>query len=139
MHQQTYLQSLSKQERISFFQANALKIDEGNYVKILTADEIILRKDTLAESSIKLSDLDEELDKIKKEYKEKMSPFKKEIAVLLTDIRHGQTIVNGNLYHLANHEDGILESYNEEGEFITSRKLRPDERQGGVFQLGMAK
>jgi hypothetical protein len=139
MHQQTYLQSLSMQERIAFFQNNALKIDEGNYVKNLTADEIFTRKDTLAESSIKLSDLNEKLDEIKKEYKVKMKPFKDEIAVLLTEIRHGQTIINGNLYHLANHDEGILESYNSEGEFIGSRKLRPDERQGGVFQLGLAK
>lgn len=130
------MQSLNKQERISFLENNSLKIDSGNYMKTLSEEEVAARKDGLADTSIRLNDLDEELDKVKDEFKKQMKPLKEQIATLLKDIRHGQTLVSGNLYHLPNHESGYMESYNDEGELINTRKLFPNERQGSVFQIG---
>lgn len=138
MSQQDYLQGLSKQERIAVLQANATNINQGNYIKPLTADEIAARKDELAKTSILLMDLTEEFDKVKDAHKKQVKPLKETCNELLSDIRHGQTKVAGTTYDLPDYEAGIMETYNEDGEQIDVRKLRPNERQGGVFQMAKA-
>lgn len=138
MSQENYLKSLSDNERVSFLQTNAHSIDEGKYSRPITADEKTMLREKHTDNSIKLSDLKEEFDEVKKQYKENIEPFVLENKTLLTEIRTSQRIEKGTLYHLANHESGFMESYNERGELITTRRLRPDEKQAGLFPLSKA-
>jgi hypothetical protein len=39
---------------------------------------------------------------------------------------------------LANHEDGMMETYDNEGYLISTRRLRPEEKQGTIFSLPKA-
>lgn len=138
MSQENFLRSLNSRERLEYLQSNASKIDEGKYNKQLADDEITAAKDVLSENCIKINDLEEELDVIKKQYKEKMKPFRIESSQLMNQIRSRQQTVDGVLYHLANHDSGWMETYNDEGELIGTRKLRPDEKQAGLFPMAKA-
>lgn len=47
--------------------------------------------------------------------------------------------VTGTLYHIADHETGIMNTYDEQGEFISSRRMRPGERvQTKIFAVKSA-
>jgi hypothetical protein len=138
MSQETYLVALTANQRFEYLQTNAAKIEDGKYVKPLTEEEISAAKDQLTDNCIKLGDLGEEFDKLKKFYKEKMKPMRESNSMILTEIRTRQTIKEGCTYYLPNYPENVMESYNEEGEFLGSRRLRPDERQGNVFQINQA-
>lgn len=135
MSQETYLKSLSANERQNHMQSNAHSIDEGKYSRPITADEKTLLREKHTDNAIKLSDLKEEFDELKKQYKDNIDPFVQANKTLLSEIRTSQRIEKGTLYHLANYDAGMMESYNEAGEFISSRRLRPDEKQAGLFPL----
>jgi len=136
MSQEIYLKSLSANERLQHLQTNAHSIDEGKYSRAISADEKTVLRERHTDNSIKLSDLKEEFDEVKKAYKENIEPFVLENKVMLAEIRTSQRFEKGTLYHLANHESGFMESYNQDGELISTRKLRPDEKQAGLFPIG---
>lgn len=138
MSQETYLKSLSANDRINHLQSNAHSIEEGKYSRQISADEKTGLREKHTDNSIKLSDLKEEFDEVKKAYKENIEPFTSENKRLLTEIRTSQRIEAGTLYHLANHETGFMESYNQDGELISIRRLRPDEKQAGLFPIAKA-
>lgn len=54
---------------------------------------------------------------------------------LLTEIKTKQTDVDGTLFHMANHDDGMMEIYDQDGDLVSSRRLRPEEKQGTIFSL----
>ena len=134
-NQEVYLQSLGERERREFFESNAAEIYEGKYSRPLSEDEVVKAKDELSDSYIKLSDLQEEFEKVKSIHKEKIKPFKQHIGTLAVEIRTKQRFTSGKVYSLANHVTGMMETYNETGQFLYARKLRPDEKQAGLFQL----
>ena len=57
---------------------------------------------------------------------------------LLTEIKTKQATVEGKLYHMPNHVDSMMEIYDSEGVLISTRRLRPEEKQGTIFSLTKA-
>jgi hypothetical protein len=139
MSQEKYLMSLSDADRLQVLQDTSHLITETKYSKPLTEEDMAEAKNAVAENCIKLSDFNEELTKIKKEYKDKMAPFVEHNATLLMEIRTKQRIVAGIIYDIADYENNKMETYNSEGEQVSSRRLKPEEKQGKVFALGQAK
>ena len=128
-----FMPELSEKERVTILQQNADSIEETTYQKQLTEDEKLERKDVLLKNSIQLFDLEEEKKEAVKVFKDRIDPLKKENNQLLTELRTGQAKVDGTLYHMANHEDGMMEIYDSNGEIVESRRLRPNERQGKLY------
>lgn len=120
-----------RQKRI-ILQENADSVEETTYFKPLSEDELNDKKTTLTENSIQLADLDEEKKELVKKFKDKIDPIKEENKLLMAEIRSRQTRVKGNLYNMADHANGIMETYDEDGNFIGSRRLKPEERQARV-------
>lgn len=127
-----FMPGLSDKERIMILQQNADKIEQTTYQKPLSEEELNARKDQLTENSIKLGDLEEEKSEAVARFKEKIEPLKAVNKVLLFELRMKQAKVDGTLYHMANHEEGMMETYDEQGELVASRRLRPDERQARI-------
>lgn len=134
-NQEDFLQGLGVNERREFFENNAAEIYQGKYSRPLTEDEVVDAKDKLSDSYIKLSDLEADFEEKKVIHKEKVKPFKIHIGSLAVEIRTRQRFTVGTVYSLANHHTGYMENYNEFGKFLSSRKLRPDEKQAGLFTL----
>jgi len=127
-----FMPGLSDKERIMILQQNADKIEQTTYQKPLSEEELNARKDQLTENSIKLGDLGEEKSEAVARFKEKIEPLKAVNKVLLFELRMKQAKVDGTLYHMANHEEGMMETYDEQGELVASRRLRPDERHARI-------
>jgi len=107
--------------------------EEGSYMKDLSSEELDVKREQLTTNYIELNDLDEELTKIRGEFKEKMSPLKVANKILLGQVKTRKEQVTGILFHFDDLEAGIRTSYDEKGEFVSSRRLLPDERQGRLF------
>jgi hypothetical protein len=133
-----FMPDLSPKERLSIMQENAAKIEQTGYQKPLTPEELAARREDLADNCIKLNKFEDELKEVKDSFKLQMDPLKITNKKLLTEIKTKQTEIDGTLFHMANHDDGMMEVYDNDGYLISSRRLRPEEKQGNVFQLGRA-
>lgn len=133
-----FMPELTAKERLMIMQENAAKVQQTTYQKALTADELAARREDLADNCIKLNSLEDDLKVVKDDFKIKMDPLKTTNKTLLTEIKTKQTSIDGTLFHLANHEDSMMETYDNEGYLIESRRLRPEEKQGNIFSLTKA-
>jgi len=131
-----FMPDLSVKERLMVMQENAAKVEQTSYQKTLSPDELAARREDLADNCIKLNQFEDELKEVKDDFKVKMDPLKQTNKTLLTEIKTKQSTVDGTLFHMANHEDGMMETYDNDGVLISSRRLRPEEKQGSIFSLG---
>lgn len=130
-----FMPDATAKERLMVLQENAHKVELTVYQKALTPDELAARREDLADNCIKLNEKEDELNDIKSGFKAEMDPLKKTNKTLLTEIKTRQTSIDGTLFHVANHEDGMMETYDNEGMLISTRRLRPEEKQGTIFGM----
>jgi hypothetical protein len=126
------------EERRRVMSDTADKKETGTYIKVLSEEEIYERRELLADSSIKLREISEEKKAVLADFKAKEDPVKKQIDNVLTQLKTGQEDRIGDLYLMANHTDGVMEYFDNDGNFIKSRRLKPEERQGKIYNLGQA-
>lgn len=131
-----FMPEATPKERLMVMQESATKVEQTTYQKSLSADELAARREDLADDCIKLNQFEDELKEIKDGFKDKMDPLKSANKLRLTEIKTKQSTVDGTLYHIANHEAGMMETYDNEGYLVSSRRLRPEEKQGTIFSLG---
>ena len=124
----------NKSERLIILQQNADKVEVTTYQKPLSELELSERREILTENSIKLFDLGEQKKEATKEFKDQIEPLRKDNNKLLGEIRTGQASVDGTLFHMANHEESMMEIYDNEGLLVTSRRLKPEEKQGNLLR-----
>lgn len=129
---------ITQKERTMLLQENAAKVEQTTYQRVLSPDELAARREDLADNCIKLNQFEDELKVVKDDFKVKMDPLKVKNKTLLTEIKTKQSTCDGILYHMANHDEGMMETYDSEGYLISTRRLRPDEKQGSIFSLAKA-
>ena len=114
------------------------KPETTKYYKDLSPDELDFKREALTSGMIKLSDWEDDLNSIKEGFKEKMDPVKRESKELLYQIKTRKELIEGILFHMADHENSVMETYDENGDFVSSRRLRPDEKQQKLFSIPKA-
>lgn len=100
-----------------------------------TDGELTEFKNQLSEEMIVLNKVGEELSELKKAYKQKMKPMKKVVSQILTDLRLKFRESEETVYLLADYNADTMNTYDEHGRFIASRKLYPQERQTKIIEL----
>lgn len=126
---------MEKRARLQLLRDTADKVEETKYQKPLSQDDLDLKREKLTENCIRLSELEDEKKEAMAVFKEKMNPLVGENKVLLTEVKTRQTTVVGELFHMANHQSGMMETYDEDGLLVLSRRLRPDEKQGTIMNV----
>ncbi len=124
---------ISEQERVQIMRNHADHIEETSYEKELTPEELDAKREEFVDNSIKVSTLEDELNEVKATYKGKIEPVKLHNKILQQEVKTKKQKVKGTLFHMANQELGYMETYEESGEMISSRRLRPDEKQARLF------
>ncbi len=124
---------LSEQERVQIMRNHADQIEETSYEKELTPEELDAKREEFVDNSIKVSTLEDELNEVKATYKGKIEPVKLHNKILQKEVKTKKQKVKGTLFHMANQDTGYMETYEESGEMISSRRLRPDEKQARLF------
>lgn len=129
---------LAPEERKRLLVDNCDDHEQTTYYRELSPEDLDVKRETLSENLIHLSEWDDELQLAKDIFKSKAKPIKEENKTLLTEIKTRKEMVSGTLFHVADHEQGVMETFDENGEFVSSRRLRPDEKQLKAFPLKKA-
>lgn len=131
--QKTIFQDVPVEQRVQLLADNCDDRDETSYMKVLTQEELDIKRETLAENMITFYGLEEELKEIKEGFKLKMDPLKDANREICSQVKTGKEEVKGILFHFADHEESVMNTYDERGEFVQSRRLKPEEKQGKLF------
>lgn len=127
--------NMSPKDRADNLQAMAHSTEETKYFKALTQEELDLKRETLTDNEIKLSRLEIEKKNFVADIKKKVDPIIKEKSSLISAIETRHEEIEGVLYHVDDQDEGLMYSFDANGEFISSRRLKPDERVGSMFSI----
>lgn len=131
-----YLEGLS---RVQFLEANADSIENIGYVRDFTPEEMDAMKDNLADYSIELNDLAIEKKELVKSINEKIKPIDQRRKVILENIRKKSEYVKEDCFVFIDQDSGMVGYYNSNGDLVSSRRIKPDERQTKIFKLPAVK
>lgn len=132
----TMFADVPPENRLRMLMDNCDSRDETKYMKDLSQEELDVKRETLTTNYININDLDEELAIIKASFKERTEPLKQENKTLLAQVKTRKEEVKGVIFNFADHEEGMMNTFDEGGDLIQSRRLRPDERQAKLFVAG---
>lgn len=122
-----------------FLRDNADDAAETTYSRPFTEDEMAEMKQSLADVSIKLNDLEEEKKEFMDSFKAKTQPFESEKKALLRDLKTKAKLVSGTCYKFVDHEERRVYFYSPEGHVIESRAPYASEMQLNMFSLNIRK
>lgn len=126
--QKVFMPELKPEERLRVMKDNHDSAVE-TYYKQLSQDEIDSRQHDLAVNSIKKFKLDEELKEIKGDFKAQTDPLVERNKELMHEIDTGQAEVKGELFFVPDYDEKLMITYDSNGDFVSSRRLRPEEQQ----------
>lgn len=138
MKQNLFPENTPAKDRRDTLSAMAHSVENTSYYVNLTQDELDVRREKLTDNFIKISDLEAELKRTTKLLKTEQKPLIEENADLLQTIKTKTEEKSGILYHVDDQESGMMNSYDEEGNLVSSRRLRPDEKQSSIFSISKA-
>ena len=112
---------------------NADAIEEIGYSRRFTPDELNERKEELADTSIYISEIDEEKKASDAEFKLRRKPLDERKATLIEELKTKSQFVREECYKFIFHEERMVGFYNQDGELVSSRTLMPQEMQRTIF------
>lgn len=110
------------------------QIEERHYTRKFEQPEINERREELANVSIQLNNLNEELQEIKADYKSKTKPKEERKSRILDELKAGGEYVKSECYKFIDSEMGKVAWYSPEGYKLEERDINPEERQRTTFQ-----
>jgi hypothetical protein len=116
-------------KRAEMLEANAEKVEEMTYPKPLTSEEMEAERMNFSQMAIEISAKQDKMKEITDQHKAELKPMVEAYKETLTMIKTKQRMVKEQVYHLADHADGLMCTYNGRGELIISRRLTPEENQ----------
>ena len=123
------------EERKTFLLDNADEVEEKTYLKSFDADAMAERKERLAEVSIKINDLEDDIKSYKEAKKLDLKPLREAKTTLLHDIKFKGEVVTEKCFKFVDRDEGMVGFYNDEGLLIESRPATREESQTNIFSL----
>lgn len=116
-------------ERKEFLENNATTISEGQYFRKFDEEDLNQSREDYTSKSIELKRLEDEFKQVKDDYKRKIKALSTQQAEIMTGIMQSGEWLDGKQYGFDDQVRGVMEYYDEAGQFINSRRLMPNERQ----------
>lgn len=127
---QIRLEGMTVAERKSFLTDNAdTVLSDQLFRRELGEDEIAEAKHNHTQQSIVLAKETEAFEEIRKDFTAKKKVLTGDIRRELNKVRQGFEEAFGELYYCADHDNKMMEVYDERGNLVEYRKLRPNEKQ----------
>ena len=127
--------TMSLKDRRDNLQAMAHSVEETTYYKQLTPEELEAKQDKFIENTMKINEIETKKKSFVESAKKEQKPLTVENGELLQSLQTKSEKVEGILYHIDDQDSGMMNSYDEDGNFISSRRLRPDEKQSSIFKI----
>lgn len=133
-------QEIPESERWQYLQDNADAVEVIGYTHRFTTEELAQKKELLAETSIKINDIEEEKKDAMENFKERLKPLNADKQILLTNIKNGAEYrLNEECAKILDHEHRLAGFYNKLGELVYSRPIMPQEMQKTIFSINNSK
>ncbi len=117
-------------ERMQVLQDTAEKIEQKEYYTPLTQSDLDLKREQFTDNSIWLGNEKAKIKELVDTHKQHIKPKAEENTKLLYEITTKQEKREGVIYHIADYDNSIMVTYDENGDFVESRRLRPEEKKG---------
>lgn len=125
--------------RESVLRDNCVNQEASTYLKDLTPEELDIKRETLHASLSKMFRIQEEAKNTAAGFKAQIKPLSEECHVLVGQVDTGKEEVTGMLFDFPDFEASVMNTYDEKGEFVQSRRLTPKEKQlRAPFPLAVA-
>lgn len=115
-------------ERLQVLQDTSVKVEDTKMYVQLSTNELDIKREKLTENLIALDVEREAFDLVKEQHKAKVKPLSAENAILIAEVRTGQELREGTFYHIPDYENSVMKVYDEHGEPVLERRLRPEEK-----------
>lgn len=122
-------------ERLRLLHQNCDSKDTTSYTRHLSQEELDFKRELHVDNCIQLNTHEEDLKKIKAEFKKLMEPLQEQNKVLLRQVKTRQEELKGTIFNFADHVDGMMYTYDESGDLVGSRRLKPEEKQKKLFPI----
>jgi len=129
------IQDKTPEEKIQFLRDNAMQIEKQNVKMMFSEEELSEMKSNLSDISIEENELKDELKEISKDLKDKIKFKRENIKGLLKYLKDKHKLENQEVYLIDDQENGLMITYNQDGDVVESRKLRQSERQTRIKSL----
>lgn len=116
-------------ERREFLENNATSIVDGQYFRKFDDEDLAQSREDYTSKSIELKRLEEEFKEVKADYKARIKALTNQQGEIMTGIMQSGEWLDGKQYGFDDQVRGVMEYYDENGQFINSRRLMPNERQ----------
>lgn len=129
------LQEMPVEERENVLRDSCYSVVEKmGYLHRYTPQETNEKRKELADVSITLRDLEDELSSIRESYKARMKPIQEEINAIISKLKQGGDYVSGDCYKFIDESEGMVGIYSPEGYLVENRPILPEERQMSIFR-----
>lgn len=129
-------QDTPEEDRWRVISDSADEIEEIGYTHRFTPEELAQKKEMLAETSIKINDIEVEKKEAMEEYKSRLKPLTEEKQTLLDNIKKGSEYrSNEECAKIIEQEERMVGYYNKLGELVYSRPIMPQEMQKTIFNI----
>ena len=134
--EQHLAQDISEQDRWQFLQDNADAVEKIGYTHRFTPEELAQKKESLAEVSIQINDIETEKKEVMDDFKERLKPLNEEKAELLDHIKRGSEFrADEECAKILYHDERMAGFYTRLGELVYSRPIMPQEMQKTIFNI----
>lgn len=127
---------IPEKDRWQFLLDNADAVEEIGYTHRFTPEELAQKKESLAETSIKINDIETEKKEAMEAFKAELKPLNERKQELLENIKKGSEYVkNEECVKILVHEEKTAGYYNKLGVLVYSRPIMPQEMQKTIFNI----
>ncbi len=111
------------------------KSDKETVMRKFTPEEISEKKQELAEKSIKIADIIDEIKNVTEPLKADKKNTEAEAKIIRQEIRKKGTENYETVFFFDDQENGVMNAYDIEGRFLYDRPLTPGERQRSIHTM----
>jgi hypothetical protein len=129
-------QDIPEKDRWQFLQDNADSVEKIGYTHRFTPEELAQKRESLAETSIKINDIEIKKKEVMESFKADLKPLNEQKKELLDNIKKGSEYrENEECVKILDHEERMAGYYNKLGELVYSRPIMPQEMQKTIFNI----
>lgn len=132
------LEDMKPSERAAYLRDNACKVEQGKYFHEYDEEVLSAKKDEYTDGAIRLGDKEDEFAEVKADYTGKIKEMKLAQKSKLTAIRTKGEWKEGDTFMFDDQENGLMYTFDELGNEVGRRKLRPAEKQTSILTVARA-
>lgn len=132
---EAYFMGLAPTERITALTENADAKYNKNVVRKFTEDELSEKKTSLSEVAINLNEIRIEKKEATAEINARLKIENQKISLLLKDLKNKYYESEETVFDIADQENGMMLTFDYNGEMVATRRLTPKEKQTKLITL----